>query len=220
MTLIPYVHRDISDRVKYGGIEQVQGFVHSRSFEDLQGILLFEEEIRAAVADLGRVITDHYQRFYENPDEPELVVVTVLEGAKIFAADLVRKIRIPMKHDAFQVGSYGDGEVSTGEYHLKKDLSKSIRGKRVLLVEDIVDSGGTMEYMLGYFSGKNPLDIKVVTLCDKPSRRRIERDGKISLEHYRSDFTGFIIPDAFIVGYGLDFAERFREMPFIGVKRN
>jgi hypoxanthine phosphoribosyltransferase len=158
-----------------------------------------EEQIRQRVAELGARIRDDYQ------GKP-LHLVCVLNGAFIFMADLVRAIDLPLTVDFLSVSSYGSRTESTGEVKLVKDLDLSLKGRHVLLVEDIVDTGLTMEYLRGYLTGRGPLSVRVATLLSKPSRRLVD---------VQVDYLGFEIEDAFVYGYGLDVAHEFRNVPFV-----
>ncbi len=158
-----------------------------------------KERIAARVAELGaRIRADH-------PDG-DLHLICVLNGAFVFMADLVRAIDLPLTIDFLSVSSYGSRTESSGEVKLVKDLDQSLKGRHVVLVEDIVDTGLTMQYLLGYLRGRGPLSVKVVTLLSKPSRRVVD----VPL-----DYVGFEIEDAFVYGYGLDVAHRYRNLPFV-----
>ena len=171
---------------------------------DVSEILLTEEEIQAKVRDLGRRISDDYAG-------RELTLVSVLKGSLPFMADLMRQIDLPLRSDLMEVSSYGGTATeSSGLVRILKDLSAPIDGRDVLLVEDIIDTGLTLNYLIRYLKGKNPNSIKVCSLLDKPARRLVE----IPL-----DYVGFEIPDAFVVGYGLDFGEVYRNLRFVGVLR-
>lgn len=157
------------------------------------------EAIRRRVAELGaQIAADH-------PDG-DLHLVCVLNGAFVFMADLVRAIDLPLTMDFLSVSSYGEGTESSGQVKLVKDLDHSLKGKHVMLVEDIVDTGLTMRYLLGYLEGRGPESVRVASLLSKPSRRRVEVPV-----HY----LGFEIDDAYIYGYGLDVAHRYRNIPFV-----
>src|SRR3954470_21901741 len=171
---------------------------------DIGGVLLTEQQIRSKVAELGaRVTTDYAGR--------RLTLVSVLKGSLPFMADLMREIRIPLRIDLMEVSSYGGTTTeSSGLVRIIKDLSASIEREDVLLVEDIIDTGLTLNYLLRYLRGKNPASLRICALLDKPARRLVE---------IPIDYTGFTIPDEFVVGYGLDFGEFYRNLPFIGVLR-
>lgn len=162
-------------------------------------ILFSEEEIKAKVKDMGSAISLDY-------NGEELLVIGILKGAFIFMADLVRQINVPLQIDFMDVSSYGTSTVSSGEVRIMKDLDYSIEGKNVLIVEDIVDSGLTLHYISEILRKRNPKTLKLACLLDKPSRRK-------SLTY--PDYIGFSIADEFVVGYGLDYAEYYREYPAI-----
>ena len=175
---------------------------------DLQGdvaeILLTEDRIRSRVAELGRQVSDDY-------GGQRLTLVSVLKGSLPFMADLMREISIPLRIDLMEVSSYGGASTeSSGLVRILKDLSASIAGEHVLLVEDIIDTGLTLNYLLRYLRGKNPASLRICTLLDKPARRLVE---------IPVDYTGFTIPDQFVVGYGLDYGELYRNLRFVGVLR-
>lgn len=163
-------------------------------------VQLSEAEVKVRVQELGKEITAAY-----GGDEP-LHLICVLNGAFLFMADLVRVIDLPLTLDFMAVSSYGSRTASSGEVRLTKDLDQSLKNKHVILVEDIVDTGLTMKYLLGYLQGRGPLSVKVATLLSKPSRRQVE----VPL-----DFVGFEIDDAFVYGYGLDVAHQYRNLPFV-----
>jgi hypoxanthine phosphoribosyltransferase len=171
---------------------------------DVAEVLLTEEQIEAKVAELGRQISADYAG-------RELTLVSVLKGSLPFMADLMRSISLPLRIDLMEVSSYGGTSTeSSGLVRILKDLSAPIDGRDVLLVEDIIDTGLTLNYLMRYLKGKNPRSIRVCSLLDKPARRLVE----IPL-----DYVGFEIPDAFVVGYGLDFGEVYRNLRFVGVLR-
>ncbi len=171
---------------------------------DVAEVLLTEEQIAGKVAELGqRISADYAGR--------ELTLVSVLKGSLPFMADLMRRISLPLRIDLMEVSSYGGtGTESSGLVRILKDLSAPIEGRDVLLVEDIIDTGLTLNYLIRYLKGKNPRSIKVCSLLDKPARRLVE---------IPIDYVGFEIPDAFVVGYGLDFGEVYRNLRFVGVLR-
>jgi hypoxanthine phosphoribosyltransferase len=171
---------------------------------DIGEILLTEEEIAAKVADLGRQVTAAYAG-------RNLTLVSVLKGSLPFMADLMRHIPLPLRIDLMEVSSYGGTTTeSSGLVRIIKDLSASIAGEDVLLVEDIIDTGLTLNYLVRYLRGKNPASLRICTLLDKPARRLVD---------IPVDFIGFQIPDQFVVGYGLDYGERYRNLRFVGVLR-
>lgn len=171
---------------------------------DIAEILIPETELRAKVAELGtRLSADYAGR--------DIVLVSVLKGSLPFMADLMRAMSIPVRIDLMEVSSYGGSVTETsGLVRILKDLSASIEGKDVLIVEDIIDTGLTLNYLLRYLRGKNPASLRICTLLDKPARRLVE----IGI-----DYRGFEIPDRFVVGYGLDYGEMYRNLPYIAVLR-
>lgn len=171
------------------------------AFQDDLQVLFSAEHIGRRVAELGRAITRDYA------GQP-LAVICILKGSFVFAADLIRAIDLPLTVDFLGLTSYGDKTESSGVVRITSDLSKPIEGKQVLVIEDIVDTGLTMGFLLQNLSTRRPAGIRLCALLQKPSRA--VRDIDI---HYK----GFTIPDAFVVGYGLDFDERYRNVPFIGV---
>ena len=171
---------------------------------DIGEILLTEEAISARVAELGRQIAADYAG-------RKLTLVSVLKGSLPFMADLMRAIDLPLRIDLMEVSSYGGSSTeSSGLVRILKDLSASIEGEDVLIVEDIIDTGLTLNYLLRYLRGKNPRSLRICALLDKPARRLVEID---------IDYRGFTIPDSFVIGYGLDYGEVYRNLPFIGVLR-
>ena len=168
---------------------------------DIQEIVLSEEEIKARVAELGAQISEDYK------GEP-LVVITILRGGAMFATDLVRSIKLPLELDFMAVSSYGNGTTSSGRVQILKDLSGSIEGKHVLIAEDILDTGVTLSHLMAVLEHRNPLSIEIAALLKKQGTQKVDIDCK---------YVGFDCPDAFIVGYGLDYAERYRNLPYIGV---
>ncbi len=171
---------------------------------DIGQILISEDEIRAKVRELGTLISADY-------NGRAVTLVSVLKGSLPFMADLMRAIDVPVQIDLMEVSSYGGATTETsGLVRILKDLSSSIAGRDVLIVEDIIDTGLTLNYLLRYLRGKNPASLRICALLDKPARRLVE---------IPIDYTGFTIPDEFVVGYGLDFGEFYRNLPFIGVLR-
>lgn len=167
-------------------------------------ILFTEEEIRNRVKELGQEITKAYTG-------KKLHLVCILRGAVIFLSDLIRHIELPITIDFMAVSSYGKGTKSTGIVKIIKDLDESIENKNVLIVEDIIDTGLTLEYLTKIFWARNPKDVKICVLLDKEARRIT----KINL-----DFVGFKVPDKFIIGYGLDYNGFYRNLPFLGILKN
>lgn len=171
---------------------------------DIGEVLLTEEAIAAKVAALGRQITADY-------GGRPLTLVSVLKGSLPFMADLMRQIDLPVRIDLMEVSSYGGTATeSSGLVRIMKDLSASIANEDVLLVEDIIDTGLTLNYLIRYLRGKGPASLRICTLLDKPARRLVE---------IPVDYRGFEIPDRFVVGYGLDYGERYRNLRFVGVLR-
>jgi hypoxanthine phosphoribosyltransferase len=171
---------------------------------DVGEILITEEAIAAKVTELGRRITADYA------GKP-VTLVSVLKGSLPFMADLMRAIDLPLRIDLMEVSSYGGSATeSSGLVRILKDLSKSIEDEDVLIVEDIIDTGLTLNYLLRYLRGKNPRTLRICTLLDKPARRLVE---------IPVDYIGFQIPDQFVVGYGLDYGEVYRNLRFVGVLR-
>ena len=171
---------------------------------DIGQVLIGEDEIRAKVRELGAQISTDYAG-------KSITLVSVLKGSLPFMADLMRAIEIPVTIDLMEVSSYGGATTETsGLVRILKDLSSSIADKDVLIVEDIIDTGLTLNYLLRYLRGKNPNSLRICALLDKPARRLVE---------IPIDYTGFIIPDEFVVGYGLDFGEYYRNLSSIGVLR-
>ena len=171
---------------------------------DLAEVLIGEAELRAKVTELGaRLAADYAGK--------EPVLVSVLKGSLPFMADLMRSIPIPLRIDLMEVSSYGGSATeSSGLVRILKDLSASIEGEDVLIVEDIIDTGLTLNYLVRYLRGKNPASLGICTLLDKPARRLVD---------IGVDYVGFTIPDQFVVGYGLDYGERYRNLRFVGVLR-
>ena len=168
--------------------------------QDLERVLLTEEQIRTKTAEIGRRITEDYAG--KNP-----IFVGVLKGCFIFMADLMRTVEVPCSMDFMSVSSYS-GTSSTGAVKINKDLSEDILNRHVILVEDILDSGVTLNYLKQYLSVRKPASIRIATLLDKPSRRKAD---------IGPDYVCFEVPDAFVVGYGLDYNERYRNLPYIGI---
>ena len=169
--------------------------------DDILEVLLSEEELQARVRELGAQITRDYAG--KTP-----FFLGVLKGCYVFMADLVRSVDLHCSMDFMAVSSYGRGTTSTGAVRITKDLSRDIEGKDVIIVEDILDSGITLSYLKKYLANRKPASIRIVTLLDKPARRKTD---------IKADYSGFTVPDEFVVGYGLDFAEGYRNLPYIGV---
>ena len=167
----------------------------------IKEILYTAEDISARVRELGAMITRDYQG--KTP-----VLVGILKGAVRFMNDLMRAIDLPLSHDLIELSSYGGRTISSGTATILKDATLEIEGREVLIVEDIVDTGITLQRVLAHLGARRPATLRVCALLDKPARRRVA---------INPDYHGFTIPDVFVVGYGLDFAEAFRELPYIGV---
>ncbi len=171
---------------------------------DIGDVLLTEAQIQARVAELGAQVSGDYAG-------RALTLVSVLKGSLPFMADLMRSITQPLRIDLMEVSSYGGSTTeSSGLVRILKDLSTSIEGEDVLIVEDIIDTGLTLNYLVRYLRGKKPASLRICTLLDKPARRLVEIDV---------DYIGFTIPDQFVVGYGLDYGELYRNLRFVGVLR-
>ena len=169
--------------------------------QDIKCVLFSEEQLEQRVCELAAQIDRDYAG-------KEPLLVSVLRGSFVFMADLVRHITLPCTVDFMAVSSYGSGTTSSGQVKIIKDLSEQIEGKDVIVVEDILDSGNTLSYLLKILENRHPASIRLCTLLDKPERR---------VKPVEVHYTGFSIPDAFVVGYGLDYAERYRNLPYIGV---
>ena len=167
---------------------------------DIESVLISAEEIQRKVSEMGRQISADYAG-------KEPVFVGVLKGCFIFMSDLMRNVDINCTMDFMAVSSYS-GTSTTGAVKINKDLSEDIEGRDVIIVEDILDSGITLSYLKGYLLNRKPASIKIATLMDKPARRRAE---------VYADYSCFEVPDAFVVGYGLDYNEKYRNLPYIGV---
>ena len=169
--------------------------------QDIKEILFSEEVINAKIKELAGRISDDYKG-------KDLLVVGVLKGSVIFAAELIKNITIPCEIDFMAVSSYGTSSETTGIVRILKDLDHEVSGKDIIIVEDIVDSGVTLNYLLNYLKSRRANSVEIVSLLTKPSRRKVDIDCK---------YIGFESPDEFIVGYGLDYAEKYRNLPFIGI---
>ena len=170
---------------------------------DVEEVLLSGEQVQARVAELGAQLAADYA-------ERDPVLVSVLKGSIVFLADLVRAMPIPLSIDLMEVSSYGASTESSGQVRILKDLSTPIAGRDVIVVEDIIDTGLTLNYLLRYLADKGPASVRIVCLLDKPARR---------LAPIEIDYRGFTIADRFVIGYGLDYGERYRNLPYIGVLR-
>jgi hypoxanthine phosphoribosyltransferase len=169
--------------------------------EDISRVILGEHEIKARVAELGAEISADY-------GEESVLLVGVLRGAAIFLADLAREITSPVELDFMAVSSYGSSTKSSGVVRILKDLDETIEGRNVLVCEDILDTGLTLKYLLRNLASRKPMSLEVVALLSKEGKQRVPIDCK---------YVGFDVPDEFVVGYGLDYAERYRNLPYVGV---
>lgn len=169
--------------------------------DDIKEVLLSEEEIKAKVDELGAVISKEYSG-------KKLLLISILKGSVVFLADFMRSLSIPAQIDFMVVSSYGSGVKTSGVVKIIKDLDISLEGLDILIVEDILDSGMTLSYIKELLESRNPASIKIITLLDKPDRRRVD---------LQADYVGFKVPDEFVVGYGLDYDEKYRNLPYIGV---
>lgn len=170
--------------------------------KDILQVLLSEEQIKARIEELGKELT----RQYAGKDP---VVVGVLKGVVVFYADMIRQLKCPCQIDFMWISSYA-GTDSSGQMQVKRDVSVDIKGRHVLILEDIFDTGNSLEFTYRHLLAKEPASIKICTLLDKPSRRK----PGITL---KADYVGFEVPNAFVVGYGLDFNEHYRNLPYVGV---
>ena len=164
-------------------------------------VVISEEEVDARIRELGEKISKEYEG-------KQIHLICVLKGGVFFMCELAKRITVPVSMDFMCVGSYGDGTKSSGVVRLAKDLDESIENKEVLIVEDIIDSGNTLYYLMDVLRQRKPASLRLCTLLDKPDRR---------VKDVHVDWTGFEIPDEFVVGYGLDYAQKYRNLPYIGV---
>lgn len=169
--------------------------------QDILKVLLSEEELHRRVTELGEKISTDYAG-------KRLLMVSVLKGSVVFMADLMRAVTVPAEIDFMSVSSYGSGVKTSGVVKIMKDLDIELSGLDLLIVEDILDSGLTLSYIKKILTERNPNSIRICTLLDKPERRKAD---------IAPDYVGFVVPDEFVVGYGLDYAERYRNLPYIGV---
>ncbi|MDQ0856793.1 hypoxanthine phosphoribosyltransferase [Bacillus sp. V2I10] len=169
--------------------------------QDIEKVLITEEEISVKVKELGKVLTEEYKDRFP-------LAIGVLKGAMPFMADLLKNIDTYLEMDFMDVSSYGTSTVSSGEVKILKDLDTSVEGRDILIIEDIIDSGLTLSYLVELFRYRKAKTISIVTLLDKPTGRKAD---------IQADYVCFEVPDAFVVGYGLDYIERYRNLPYIGV---
>lgn len=170
--------------------------------KDIQKILITEEELKTRIRELGEELTKEY----EGKDP---VVVGVLKGVVIFYADMIRELKVPCQMDFMWISSYA-GTSTTGNMVVRKDVSADIKGRHVLILEDIYDTGNSLDFVVKHLQSKEPASLKICTLLDKPERRK----PGITL---KADYTGFVVPNEFVVGYGLDYNEHYRNLPYVGV---
>lgn len=169
--------------------------------QDIQEILISEEEIQQKVKELGKLLSEEYADRFP-------LVIGVLKGAMPFMSDPIKRVDTYLEMDFMDVSSYGNAMVSSGEVKILKDLDTSVEGRDILILEDIIDSGLTLSYLVELFKYRKAKSIKIVTLLDKPTGRKAS---------IKADYVGFEVPDAFVVGYGLDYQEKYRNLPYIGV---
>ena len=169
--------------------------------QDIKEILISQQQLEEKVAQLGAQISRDFA-------DKNLLLVSVLKGSVVFMADLMRQITIPVRIDFMAVSSYGAGVKTSGVVRILKDLEIPLEGYDVLVVEDILDSGMTLSYLRGILKERGPKSISIATLLDKPDRRQVD---------IAPDYVGFVIPDEFVVGYGLDYKEQYRNLPYVGV---
>ena len=169
---------------------------------DIERILITEEEIQAKVKELGEILTEEYKG--KNP-----IVVGVLKGVVVFYADMIRQIKVPCQMDFMWISSY-QGTESNSKMLVRQKLSNNIEGRHVLILEDIFDTGRSLQFLVDTLKEQNPASLKICTFLDKPERR-------VPGVTVKADYTGYVIPNEFVVGYGLDFNEKYRNLPYIGV---
>ena len=169
--------------------------------KDILEILLTEEQIQEKTIELGEQLTADYADKFP-------LAIGILKGAMPFMSDLMKRVDTYIEMDYMDVSSYGNATVSSGEVKIVKDLNTSVEGRDILIIEDIIDSGMTLSYLVDLFKYRKAKSIKIVTLLDKPTGRKVDLEA---------DYVGFNVPDAFVVGYGLDYAEKYRNLPYVGV---
>lgn len=168
---------------------------------DVEKVLLTREQLQEKVKELGKKISEDYK-------DKNLMIICVLKGGVVFTTDLIREITVPLELDFMAISSYGASTSTSGVVRILKDLETNIEGKDILIVEDIIDSGLTLKYLKEMLISRGPNSVKICTILNKPQRRQ---------ENVKVDYIGFDIPDEFVVGYGLDYAEKYRNLPFVGV---
>ncbi len=170
--------------------------------QDVKKVLFTKDEIEARIVELGKQITKDYE------GAKSLLVIGILKGSCVFFADLIRQLDLPVEIEFMSVSSYQDSSVSSGEVKITKDVSQSVAKRHVLFVEDIIDTGFTMSKVMEMFKERGAASVKLCSLLSKPDRRKVDIE---------IDYLGFTIPDEFVIGYGLDFAEKYRNLPYVGV---
>ena len=170
-------------------------------YNDIERVLITEDEIRAKIKELGEILTEEYA-------DKDPIIVGVLKGVVVFYADMIREIKVPCQMDFMWISSYAG--TTSGEMVVRKDVSTDLKDRHVVILEDIFDTGNSLQYTYEHLLTKEPASLKICTLLDKPERRR----AGITVQ---PDYTGFVIPNEFVVGYGLDFNEHYRNLPFVGV---
>lgn len=168
---------------------------------DILKVLITEDELKAKTAELAAEISEYYK-------DKNLLVITVLKGSFIFAADLMRALSVPAEIDFMVLSSYGASSTTSGVVQIRKDLDRDISDADILIVEDILDSGVTLSYLKNMLVARGAKDVKICTILNKPSRRKAD---------INADYIGFDVPDEFVVGYGLDYAEKYRNLPYVGI---
>ncbi|BDH59944.1 hypoxanthine phosphoribosyltransferase [Ureibacillus massiliensis 4400831 = CIP 108448 = CCUG 49529] len=169
--------------------------------QDIEKVMITEEQIQERIVEIGAQLTEEYKDRFP-------LAIGVLKGAVPFMADLMKRYDSYIEVDFMDVSSYGNATVSSGEVKILKDLNTSVEGRDVIIIEDIIDSGLTLSYLVDLFKYRKAKSIKIVTLLDKPSGRKVD---------LKADIVGFKVPDGFVVGYGLDYAEKYRNLPYIGI---
>lgn len=164
-------------------------------------VLIEEEKLNKRIAELGAKISEDYAG-------QEVTLICILKGSVFFTCELAKRITVPVSLDFMSVSSYGSSTVSSGKIEVKKDLDESVENKNIIIIEDIIDTGRTLKYLLEDLRARNPKSLKLCTMLDKPDRRVVD---------VSTDYTGFVIPDEFVVGYGLDYDQRYRNLPYIGI---
>jgi len=164
-------------------------------------VMISEEDIDKRIKEIGEAISKEYEG-------KEVTLICILKGSVFFTCELAKRITVPVKLEFMRCSSYGDEKSSSGEVRVTLDIDQQLEGKNIIVIEDIIDSGRTLSYLLKLLQSRNPASIKLCTLLDKPDRRVVPVEV---------DYTGFVIPDEFVVGYGLDYAQKYRNLPYIGV---